>query len=113
MFQITGIVIIACGVEFLMRYAVIALLLLSACGPVSLQQAERQCFERARLAQQPRGEVGIGVNSDGDIESSLELNISSDYIQGRDPSAVFDQCVFEKSGLPPSRPLYSYPGWKS
>jgi hypothetical protein len=96
-----------------MRYAMIALVLLSACGPVSLQQAERQCFERARLAQQPRGEVGIGVNSNGDVESNIELNISSDYIQGRDPSAVFDQCVYEKSGLPPSRALYSYPEWKS
>jgi len=92
---------------------VMILLLLVACGPVSLQQAERQCFERARLAQQPRGEVGIGVNSNGQVESSIELNISSDYIQGRDPSAVFDQCVYEKSGMAPSRALYSYPEWKS
>ena len=61
-----------------MRYTMIALLLLSACGPVSLQQAERQCFERARLAQQPRGEVGIGINSNGKVESNIELNISSD-----------------------------------
>lgn len=96
-----------------MRRSVLALLLLSACGPVSLQQAERECFNRARLAQQPRGEVGIGVDSNGNIESNIELNISSDYIQGRDPSAVFDQCVYEKSGLAPSRPLYSYPEWKS
>jgi hypothetical protein len=96
-----------------MRFAVIALLVLSACGPVSLQQAERQCFERARLAQQPRGEVAVGINSDGNVGGSLELDISSDFIMGRDPSAVFDQCVYEKSGLPPSRPLYSYPEWKS
>lgn len=96
-----------------MRYPVIVLVLLSACGPVSLQQAERECFNRARLAQQPRGEVGIGVTSDGKVETVFDLNISSDYIQGRDPSAVFDQCVFEKSGEPPSRPLYSYPEWKS
>jgi hypothetical protein len=95
------------------RRAVCALLLLAACGPVSLQQAERECFQRARLAQQPRGEVGVGVNSNGDIESNFELNISSDYIQGRDPSAVFDQCVYEKSGMAPSRALYSYPEWKS
>jgi hypothetical protein len=98
--------------EFLMRRLVI-LLLLSACGPVSLQQAERECFQRARLAQQPRGEVGVGVSSDGKVASKIELNISSDYIQGRDPSAVFDQCVYEKSGMAPSRSLYSYPEWKS
>jgi hypothetical protein len=96
-----------------MRYAAFAVLLLSACGPVSLQQAERACFERARLAQQPRGEVGIGIDSNGDVGGNIELNVSSDYIMGRDPSAVFDQCVYEKSGLPPSRPLYSYPEWKS
>jgi hypothetical protein len=96
-----------------MRYAVFAMLLLSACGPVPLQQAERECFQRARLAQQPRGEVGVGVGSDGTVASKIELNISSDYIQGRDPSAVFDQCVYEKSGMAPSRALYSYPEWKS
>jgi hypothetical protein len=99
--------------EFLMRYVTIALLLLSACGPVSLQQAERECFNRARLAQQPRGEVGVGIGSDGKVRSNIELNISSDYIQGRDPSAVFDQCVYQKSGMVPSRALYSYPEWKS
>jgi hypothetical protein len=96
-----------------MRYGMVFLLLLSACGPVPLQQAERECFQRARLAQQPRGEVGVGVSSDGKVASKIELNISSDYIQGRDPSAVFDQCVYEKSGMAPSRALYSYPEWKS
>ena len=96
-----------------MRFVVAALLLLSACGPVSLQQAERECFQRARLAQQPRGEIGVGIGSDGRVRSNIELNISSDYIQGRDPSAVFDQCVYEKSGMAPSRALYSYPEWKS
>ena len=96
-----------------MRFVVAALLLLSTCGPVSLQQAERECFQRARLAQQPRGEIGVGIGSDGRVRSNIELNISSDYIQGRDPSAVFDQCVYEKSGMAPSRALYSYPEWKS
>ena len=31
----------------------LVLSLLSACGPITLQEAERQCFERARLAQHP------------------------------------------------------------
>ncbi|MFN3846701.1 MAG: hypothetical protein ACK4RZ_12915 [Paracoccaceae bacterium] len=83
-----------------------------ACGPIPLAQAERQCFERARLAQQPRGEVGVGVGSGGKVASSLKLEVTSDFIMGRDPSAVYDSCVYQKSGQAPSRPLYSFPEWK-
>ena len=32
---------------------VAVLIVLGACGPISLAEAERQCFERARLAEQP------------------------------------------------------------
>lgn len=95
-----------------MRGPVLLLLLLAACGPVTVQQAERQCFDRARLAAAPRGEVGFGVGSGGQVGANIELNISSDYIAGRDPSALFDACVYQKSGQPPSRPLYSFPEWK-
>jgi hypothetical protein len=87
-------------------------MLLAACGPVSLQEAERQCFERARLAQQPRGEVAVGVNSDGKAVGGVELTVTSDYLSGRDPSEVFNSCVVSKSGQPPSRPLYEIPGWQ-
>lgn len=90
----------------------IPLLLLVACGPIPVAEAERQCFDRARLAQQPRGSVAVGVNSDGKTAGALELSISSDYIMGKDPSAVFDSCVMAKSGEPPSRALYDMPGWK-
>ncbi|MCU0899897.1 MAG: hypothetical protein MUC82_05295 [Cypionkella sp.] len=97
----------------MMRFVVLALpMLLLACGPIPLAQAERQCFERARLAQQPRGEIGVGVASDGRARSSLKLEVTSDYIMGRDPSAVYDSCVLQKSGQAPSRPLYSFPEWR-
>lgn len=97
----------------MMRLAALALPgLLLACGPIPLDQAERQCFERARLAQQPRGEVAVGLGSGGRTSSSLTLEVTSDFIMGRDPSAVYDSCVYQKSGQPPSRPLYSFPGWK-
>ena len=86
--------------------------LLAACGPIPLQQAEKACFERARLAQRPRGEVFLGANSNGQTNAGLELDISSDFLQGRDPSAVYDQCVYQRSGQPPSQPLYSRPDWK-
>ena len=96
-----------------MKRSVVLMLLLASCGPVSLPQAERACFERARLAQQPRGTVGVGVNSNGKTSGLLDLQVSTDYLQGRDQAAVYDQCVYQKSGLPPSQPLYSRPDWKS
>jgi hypothetical protein len=90
----------------------LALVLLVGCGPMTLAEAERQCFDRARLAQQPRGEVSVGMSSDGQTVGGIELNLSSDYLLGRDPSAVYDSCVMAKAGQPPSRPLYAMPGWK-
>lgn len=85
---------------------------LAACGPTSVPQAERECFERARLAAAPRGEVGFGVGSDGSSGGNLSLSVSSDFLMGRDPSQVYDSCVYQKSGQPPNRPLYSRPDWR-
>ena len=91
---------------------VAGLALLAACGPVPLPQAERECFQKARLAQQPRGEISLGANSDGKAVGGIELTVTSDYVMGRDPSAVYDACVMQRAGVPPSRPLYSYPDWQ-
>ncbi|NJM81504.1 MAG: hypothetical protein HC844_02555 [Tabrizicola sp.] len=88
------------------------LVLLAACGPIPLADAERQCFDRARLAKQPRGEVSVGVNSDGKVGGGLKLAVSSDFLQGRDPSAVYDSCVMAKAGQPPSQPLFTRPDWR-
>lgn len=94
-------------------FAALALpVVLLACGPMTLAQAERQCFERARLAQQPRGEVSVGVGSGGRTAAGIELNVSSDFLLGKDPSAVYESCVMQKAGEPPSRPLYMRPDWK-
>lgn len=95
-----------------MRRLLILPLILAACGPVSVQQAERECFDRARLAQQPRGTVKLGGTSTGKVAGGLELNVSSDYLLGKDPSAVFETCVMARSGQAPTRPLYDMPGWK-
>lgn len=95
-----------------MMKRLLPLLVLTACGPMSLQEAERQCFERARLAQRPRGEVSVGVGSNGNVGAGLDLTVTSDYLMGRDPSAVYETCVTAKSGEPPSRPLYARPDWK-
>ncbi|NGM47315.1 hypothetical protein G5B31_17395 [Rhodobacter sp. SGA-6-6] len=95
-----------------MRRLLILPLILAACGPVSVQQAERDCYERARLAQQPRGMVKVGAASGGRMAGGLDLSVSSDYLLGKDPSAVFETCVMARSGQAPTRPLYDMPGWK-
>jgi hypothetical protein len=87
------------------------LVLLAACGPISLPHAEQQCFDEARLAKAPRGEVAIGAGTGG-ARARVTLDITSDFLAGRDPSAVYDQCVVRRSGQLPSRPLYSRPDWK-
>jgi hypothetical protein len=85
--------------------------LIASCGPIPVAQAEKICLERARLAQQPRGSVAVGANSNGQIETAFDVTISADYLQGRDPSDVFNGCVKGRSGQFPSTPLYAQPGW--
>lgn len=79
--------------------------LLAACGPVSPEVAARQCEEQARRAAGPTGEVGIGINSDGDVSTGVSIGISSDFLRGRDPYEVYEECVFRKTGQAPIRPL--------
>lgn len=83
----------------------------AACGPITVERAERECFERARLAASPRGTVKLGTGSGGGLRGGLSLSVSSDFIQGRDPSAVYDSCVYHKAGQPPRQPLYTRPDW--
>ncbi|MDZ4094092.1 MAG: hypothetical protein U1D35_04180 [Paracoccaceae bacterium] len=94
----------------ILAFALLAPLI--ACGPVSADSAERQCFERASLAQSPRGMVAAGVGNGGTI-GRVRLEVSSDYLQGRDPSAIYDACVYNLTGQPPRQPLYSRPDWKA
>lgn len=79
------------------------LVLLAACGPVSPELAARQCEERARAASGPVREIGIGVGNRG-VDGYVELGVTSDYLQGRDPREVYETCVFEKTGQGPVRP---------
>jgi hypothetical protein len=91
--------------------ALLPVLAIAACGPIPVQQAERICLERAHEAVQPRGHIAVGGGTDG-AKASVGLTISSDFLLGRDPSAVFDQCVLQRSGQAPSQPLYSRTDWK-
>jgi hypothetical protein len=95
--------------DWAVLFAGLAALSVSGCGPIPLVTVEKQCLERAQLAQQPRGRVSVGVGSDGKAVGGLTIGISSDYLQGRDPSQVFDSCVFARAGQMPSRPFNTYP----
>lgn len=77
---------------------------LGACGPVSPELAARQCEERARQADGPFGEVSVGIGSGG-ARSRVELGVTSDFLQGRDPQEVYETCVRQKTGQGPIRPL--------
>lgn len=89
---------------------------LAGCGPVPVEQAERSCLRDAEMAQRPRGSVTVGVGAgSGGMRGSfgrVELDVSGDYLMGRDPSDVFDRCVVNRSGRMPTRSLAEQPGWR-
>jgi hypothetical protein len=94
------------------RLVLLAMMAVAGCGPVSQETAEKQCFERARLAQQPRGTVAVGGGSGG-VKSEVEVEITTDFLLGRDPSQVYETCVFNKTGRMPDQPVYMRPGWRN
>ena len=87
------------------KASVAVLCALSACTPISPERAAERCEERARAAQGPTGEVTVGVNSNTGGFSRAEVAISSDFLRGRDPVAVYERCVIELTGQPPTRPF--------
>lgn len=78
---------------------------LTACAQtVSPERAYERCAERARLAAQPRGSIGIGAGSGG-TSTNLQLTITSDFLQGRDPQLVYENCFRDLTGSGPTQPL--------
>lgn len=88
----------------------VPIVLLAACAPIPVDEAERQCLSQARAARAPQGEVLVGGGTGG-LGARVTIDVSTDYLAGRDPAAVFDACVLRRAGVPPSRPLASQPGW--
>ena len=80
-------------------------LILAGCGPMSPERAADMCEERARAANGPTGEIGVGYSSNKGAVGSLEIGITSDYLRGRDPYDVYESCVRQKTGQGPIRPL--------
>jgi len=79
---------------------------LSACTPVPLdpERVAQQCEERARAAMGPTGSVRIGTNSNTGPYAGAQIGISGDYIAGRDPYEVYNQCYYQRMGEAPIRP---------
>ena len=81
-------------------------LVLAACAPapVTPERAAEICEERARAAQGPTGGVIIGTNSRTGGFGGVSVGLSSDFIAGRDPVAIYEACVFDRTGAAPIRP---------
>jgi hypothetical protein len=86
--------------------------LTAACGPISVEQAESQCFLRARQAANPLAGSSVGMGTEGLYVDNVQLSVSSDFLRGSDPSTVYDTCVIRKSGQLPTQPLTSRPDWR-
>ena len=80
--------------------------LLAACEPVPVdpETAALQCEQRARGAQGPTGSVTIGASSDDGPFLGTEIGLSGDYLAGRDPVEVYQECVIQRTGALPIRP---------
>ena len=65
---------------------------LAACGPVSVEQAERACAERARTAASPIRLSEAAFGSDG-MRAAVDIDVNTDTLSGRDPSALYNACV--------------------
>lgn len=80
------------------------LTVLTACTPISREQAADRCEQRARAAQAPEAELEVGVNSRTGTFVGGSIGISSDFIRGADPIAVYESCVVNLTGELPIRP---------
>ena len=92
------------GFRLTATLAAVALIAGCSSEPVSVKQAMAMCMEPARKASAPTGSVGLGVDSEGGVFSSLSIELTDDYLFGRNPDDVFEECVVKRSGSGPDRP---------
>jgi hypothetical protein len=85
---------------------VLAALTLAGCTlpPPDPARVADECEARARAAQGPTGTIGVGVNSETGGFATAEIGLSSDFLMGRDPVAVYEACVYQRTGQMPIRP---------
>ncbi|KFE35921.1 hypothetical protein [Thioclava atlantica] len=82
-------------------------LTLAACGPMPVEQAERQCYAQYAPKAPLTGEAGMGVTNEG-FRSQMKVEVNLGVTAHGDPSKAYNACVYRKSGRMPTRPLYSY-----
>ena len=92
-----------------MRPAILiaGLVALGACTPSpppTPQQVAARCDAQARAAAGPTGEALFGVTSGKGTVSRVAVNLSADYLTGRDPAAVYAECYSRLSGAAPTIP---------
>lgn len=88
------------------RLAPLALLALVACAPVPMDPARAAdlCEEQARAAQGPTGSVTVGFNTQDGAHAGAEIGLTGDFLAGRDPLVVYEECVYQRTGQGPIRP---------
>ncbi len=64
----------------------------AACAPLTPEAVRRACVERADAAGSPRGSVALGIGSGG-MAGSLGIEVSDDFLRGRDPALVYERCM--------------------
>lgn len=81
-------------------------LALAACEtpPMDPERAAQLCEERARAAQGPTGSVTLGTSSRSGGFISGEIGVTGDFLAGRDPYDIYEECVRARTGLDPIRP---------
>jgi len=72
---------------------------LASCGGVvNPDIAAKRCEDRARAAMGPTGQVAVGVNSNTGGFTKARIGVSTDFLRGRDPDAVYDACMLQLTG---------------
>lgn len=87
-------------------FLIIPIIGLSACDlpPPDPALVADQCEERARAAQAPTGQLTLGTSSNNGNFANASVGVSSDFLHGADPIAVYERCVFQRTGELPIRP---------
>ena len=91
----------------LIHFAMLGLSLsLAACEtpPMDPEHAAQLCEQRARAAQGPTGSVTLGANSRSGGFVGGEIGVTGDFLTGRDPHEVYEDCVRTRTGAGPIRP---------
>lgn len=91
-----------------MSIGMAAVMGVSACAvpkPISVERAMAICTDRARSAVKPDVNVGVGIGKRVRTGVGIGMELSSDYLKGRDPEDVYEECVVAKSGEKPTQPL--------